>query len=32
MMMEGGSEETPIFAGEIKIDAIVTLSYEVVQD
>jgi uncharacterized protein YggE len=32
MMMEGGSEETPIFAGEIKIDAIVTLNYEVVQD
>ena len=32
MMMEGGREETPIFAGEIKIDAIVTLNYEVVQD
>ena len=32
MMMEGGSEETPVSAGEIKIDAIVTLNYEVGQD
>ena len=32
MMLEGGSEETPVSAGEIKIDAIVTLNYEVGQD
>ncbi|MDF2460117.1 MAG: uncharacterized protein K0S79_2533 [Nitrospira sp.] len=32
MMMEGGSEETPVFAGEIKIEATVTLHYEVGQD
>jgi uncharacterized protein len=32
MMMEEGSEETPVFAGEIKIEATVTLNYEVGQD
>lgn len=32
MMMEGRGEETPVFAGEIRIEATVTLNYEVGQD
>ena len=32
MMMEGRGEETPVFAGEIQIEATVTLNYEVGQD
>ncbi len=32
MMMEGGSGETPVFSGEIKVEATVTLNYEVGQD
>jgi hypothetical protein len=32
MMMEGSSAEAPVFSGEVRIDATVTLNYEVRQD
>ena len=32
MMMEGGNAETPVFSGEVRVEATVTLNYEVGQD